>query len=63
MHDDAALQINFAVLVSRVLLTHVDYFRFPFDGVVDWHIPHEFSEEMSEHSEIVSKNNIEVFLS
>ncbi len=51
--DDVALRNNIAVLVSRILVTNIDFFKFAFDGVVEWHIRHEFSKEMSAQSQVV----------
>lgn len=52
--DDESISNNFAILVSRVLVANIDYFKLTFDDVVDWHIIHEFSVEMSKKSEVVS---------
>ena len=58
IEDDVATCKNFATLVSRALVNNVDFFKLTFDGVVEWHIQHEFSEEMSKKSEIVSSNTL-----
>ena len=52
--DDQALKENFAKLVSRVLVEHLRYFKLSFEDVVDWHIKHQFSEEMAKKSVVVS---------
>ena len=52
--DDQALQDNFATLISRVLVENVDYFKRSFDGVVNWHVKHEFYQQMAQKSEVVS---------
>ena len=54
VEDDIAIRNNFATLVARALVNHMDFFKFTFDGVVDWHITHEFTTEMSKKSESVS---------
>ena len=53
--DDCTLKQNFAVLISRVLATHMKFFSFSFDDAVQWHILHKFSTEMSKKSTVVSK--------
>ena len=52
--DDKELHRLFAVHVSRVLATHVPYFKLAFDDVVEWHIKHKYYSEMSMASEVVS---------
>lgn len=51
--DDAALKKNFAVFVSRTMATHIEFFSFGFNDVVQWHIPHKYSTEMSKKSVVV----------
>lgn len=58
--DDQALLHNFVTLISRVLVKHVKYFEVTFDKAVDWHIQHEFSNEMSTESEVVSGDTLNV---
>lgn len=53
-NDDEMLRENVAVLISRVLTTHLKFFQFSFDEAVDWHISHQFSHEMSQKSTLVS---------
>ncbi len=52
--DDAALARNIAILLSRLLATHVPFFKHAFSDVVTWHIEHEYTTEMSQKSEVVS---------
>ena len=52
--DDVALRKNFATLVSRILFGSIDFFMLTFDDVVEWHIKHEFYEQMSRKSDVVS---------
>ena len=52
--DDKALSKNVAILVSRILATHVPFFKRAFHDVVTWHIHHEYYEEMSQKSDVVS---------
>lgn len=53
--DDRILRDNIVTLISRVLVSHLNFFKFTFDKVVDWHIEHQFSKEMSEKSKVVSQ--------
>ena len=52
--DDTELRNNLCVLISRVLYSNIPYFKYTFDGVIEWHIQHDFYKEMSTHSEWVS---------
>ncbi len=52
--DDRELRKNICVMISRVLYTYVPYFKHTFDGVIEWHIQHEYFKEMCEPSEWVS---------
>ena len=52
--DDSTIYNNFVTLVSRVLVEHLPFFKHSFDGVVSWHIPHSFSEQMKCKSDMVS---------
>ena len=54
MSDDKLLRENIAALISRVLVSNLSFFEFSFDKVVDWHIEHQFSLEMSQKSKVVS---------
>ena len=52
--DDLELSKLFGIHVSRILATHMPFFLEIFKDAVSWHICHEFSEEMSKKSEVVS---------
>ncbi len=52
--DDAVMRSNMATLVSRVLVENFEYFKFAFEDVVQRHIKHQFYEEMSSKSVLVS---------
>ena len=52
--DDAAIRNSISVLISLVLFTNLPFFKLTFDGVVTWHIQHEFYEDMSTKSDVVS---------
>ena len=56
--DHQFLIHNFSILVSRVLVSELDYFRKTFGDVVINHISHEHSSEMQLQSEVVSANFI-----
>ena len=56
VEDDKAMRNLFVTHVSRILTTHMKYFKLTFDDVVDWHHVHEYYEEMSEKSSVVSSN-------
>ena len=52
--DDLALCDNMCLLISRILYQNLEFFRLSFDGVVAWHIKHDFYDEMSTKSKVVS---------
>ena len=52
--DDEVLRCNIIILNSRVLIENMDFFKFSFDGVGQWHIKHEFYNEMSSKSNVVN---------
>ncbi len=52
--DDKCLRQNIAVLISRVLVSYLSFLGFSFDKVVEWHIEHQYSQEMSQKSVVVS---------
>ena len=54
--DYQMLKENFAILVARVLVDHIPYFKEDFKGLVPRHIQHPFSTEMAKQSEVVSCN-------
>ena len=51
--DDKALRQLFAKHVSRILCTHMPFFKFAFEDIVDWHIDHQYYAQMSQKSEVV----------
>ena len=52
--DDEVLKTNICTIVSRILFSNVPYFKQTFDGVIDWHLEHQYSHEMSQPSEWVN---------
>ena len=51
--DDEALRSNLLSIISRILFENMKLFTISFDGVVEWHISHEFDEEMAKKSVVV----------
>ena len=47
------LKEHFAILVARVLVEHIPYFADDFRGLVETHIPHQYTSEMVKKSEVV----------
>ena len=43
--DDSALEKLFQVHVSRILATHMNYFSFSFEDVVEKHIEHDYHRD------------------
>ena len=41
-HDDVALRKHFVIHVSRI--DNIEFLKLTFDGVVEWHIKHQFYE-------------------
>ena len=52
--DDTIIHDEFAILVARILCKHMTFFESSYADVVDWHIEHQFSKEMSQKSDVVS---------
>ena len=55
--DDSCLRNNLTILVSRILVDNMSFFRHTFDGVVTWHIEHQYYSEMSTKSVVVSSTS------
>ena len=51
--DDVAIRTNYSILIARVLRKHMPFFK-KFGAGLEPHIRHEFYEEMSAKSEVVS---------
>jgi len=54
IESDSELINNVAVIISRVLATHMQFFSITLGGVVTWHIEHEYYEDKKKKSEVVS---------
>lgn len=55
LDDYSVLKERFIVNVSRVITCYLDFFKDDFSHLVQWHIPHKYSTEMCQKSEVVSK--------
>ena len=53
-NDNEIMATYFSKLVSRVLATHMPFFKLTFADVVEWHTEHQFSQEMAKESVVVS---------
>jgi hypothetical protein len=53
MADSEMLRERMTVLVSRILVTHLAHFKACYKDTVVWHIPHEYSMESAQKSELV----------
>ena len=51
--DDVLMKKGLSTLVSRILVKNMPFFNMSFSDVIDWHILHPFSKEMSTKSKIV----------
>ena len=56
--NDKAMRHLFATYISRILVTHMPFFKVAFDDVVKWHIEHNYSDQMSAKSIVVSCNKL-----
>ncbi len=59
VEDDLAIRRNICTLMSRVLCDNVTFFKASF---VDRHIKHDFYDQMSKKSDVVSKYNVSPYL-
>lgn len=62
VEDDLAIRRNICTLMSRVLCDNVTFFKTSFDGVIDRHIKHDFYDQMSKKSDVVSKYHVSPYL-
>lgn len=54
--DSTSIHGNFKIHVARVLVKNLPAMKLAFDDLVDWHIEHQYSPEMSQRSEVVSRS-------
>ena len=52
--DYSALRKNFVISLSRLLNNDMEFFKFSFDGIVQFHLDHKYSKEMAAKSNIIS---------
>lgn len=52
-HDELVIRKNFAILVLCVLVSNIALFKLAFDDIVEWHMKHNFYEEMSRKSTVI----------
>ena len=51
--DDTVLRHDIATMVARILTQYMPFFKLTFEDIVEWHIPHKYSAEMSSKSVVV----------
>ena len=51
--DDEALQELFILHVSLILTTHMEFFKFSFDVIIQWHLKHKYYKEVTQNSTVV----------
>ena len=52
--DYRLLKNDFAVIISRMITAYLPFFGEDFKGLVQQHIPHKYTNEMCNKSEVVS---------
>ena len=58
--DVTTIHSLFEVHVARILVEHFPFMKSAFADVVDWHIQHEYYEEMGETSDVVSEHSSKI---
>ena len=53
-HEESVIHDDFAILLAQILCSHMTYFKDTFADVIDWHISHRYSAEMSTKSDVVN---------
>ena len=53
-HEEGVICDDFEILLARMLCSNMKFFEDTFADVIDWHIQHRYSAEMSTKSEVVS---------
>ena len=54
--DDTIFRRNISIIVSRILCTRMKFFQTCFDDIVNWHIQHRYTKEMSQKSVVVNSS-------
>ena len=52
--DDTIIHDEFAILVARIMYKYMTFFQSSYADVINWHIEHKFSQQMSHKSEVVN---------
>ena len=52
--DNFYLRSKFRIMVSRILVQHLPFLKLTFGDVVEWHVKHRYSAEMSAKSVVIS---------
>ena len=56
---DAIIQSHFVTIISRILYSHMAFFKMVFDGCVEWHIKHKYYQQMCTKSHVLSYAKID----
>lgn len=56
--EKKSLLSNYIILISRILIDNMSYFHLTFSDLITPHIRHEYSQEMSKESEVVSVHQL-----
>ena len=51
--DDKILQKNIGTLISRILSNNMNFFKVCFQDLINWHVEHKYTPEMSQKSKVV----------
>jgi len=52
-HTHKTIKNTYQILIARAIVIHLPAFHF-LRSMVSWHIPHPYTKEMSEKSQVVS---------
>ena len=52
--DYSGLKESFSLIVARIIVENIPFFSSDFKGLIPKHIPHSYTAEMNEKSEVVS---------
>ena len=51
--DDKILQKNIGTLISRILSNNMNFFKVCLEDLINWHVEHKYTPEMSQKSKVV----------
>ena len=57
-NDSMSIHANFEIHAARLLVKNLPAMKLAFDDLVDWHIDHQYTQEMCQRSEVVSRSPI-----